>query len=361
MALKSKIFVFFLTLACLGAAVAAHAGIEDFNSALNLEGARNIKVPVPAAPENISAARSSLQDKSGNTDMSEFFRRLESIGLETGELRAVTSKIKVVFGGQSADAAAEYGYILNRLHIPIDFKESGSSRVRFDLETGNIDTIIHEYVHAERDVSASPDAPKGSPAREHYDAVHAIQADLRSQSLFYRYSWMKADEVSAYFMGEAIGTVFDAVNDIVTYNTAFKGAKPATLAEAERLGGLLIIPSAQSPKLDSWEKLMLKSYAKFGQNNVYDEAQFKGSIVSGFTDIHWTERQNIKDDIYNNVLGLKPPRTLQELVDRLNSIDNEWIRGVRTKVAEIRIKNAQKTEAKAAKLRELRSTVSPYL
>ena len=314
----------------------------------------DIRIPVPSViTQDPASARTDASDSqpviSGNADMQAFFRRLESIGLETGELRTVTSKIKVVFGGQASDAEAEYGYMSNKLHIPVNFKETDSDRIRFNLEPYNISTLLHEYVHAARDVSARPDAPEGTPAREHYDAVHAIQADLRSQALFCRYSWMKADEVSAYFMGDAIDIVFNAVDDIVSYNTIFEGAKPATVAEAEGLGGRLIIPSAQAPNLSGWEKMILKSYAKFGQNSVYDEAQFKDNPLTGFSTIHWPERQNIKDDIYNNVLGLKPPQNLQELVDRLNSVDNEWIRDVRKKVAAIRLKNALKTEAGAVK------------
>ncbi len=336
-----------LSLACLSQARAVPAA-EDFNDSFSLERAAEAAVPVPSAPAQPAALQGVSSVKTVSADMSGFFLRLESVGLATGQLRALTSKVKVVFGGMPADAAATYGYMMNTLHLPPDFSEGGQPRVRFDLKPYEISTLLHEYVHAERDVLADKGAPKGTPAREHYDAVNAIQADLRSQSLFYRYSWMKADEVSAYFMGDAINTLFNGIDDLISYNTFFNGSKAPTVAEARRLGGLLLMPSAQAVSNGHWESMMLKAYSRFGQDPASDVAQFKQGLISGFTSVHWDERQSVKDDMYANILGLKPPKTLEELTSRLNKIDNKWIRGVREQVAQARMKNALKAEAEAA-------------
>jgi len=339
--------ILFLTFSCPVFTVLA----EEFNiPPLDPYTAQGVAVPMPRPPERTSAKAGKKATQpviSGDADMLPFFHRLESIGLDTREIRAVTGKVEVFFRKPSSDAEAGYSYISDNLYIPYELREANSKRIRFALETNNINTLLHEYVHAARDVSAGADAPRGTPGREQYEAESAIQADLRSQALFYRYSGMKANEVSAYFMGAAIAWVFTAANDVVFYNTKFNGSKPSTVAEAERLGGLLILPSPGSAS--SWERMILNSYARFGQDSVYDDAKLNDNVITGFALIHWPEREFIKENMYNNILGLKPPKTLVELVERLNTIDNDWIRGVRREVAAARLANARKAEAQAQK------------
>jgi len=77
-----------------------------------------------------------------------------------------------------------------------------SSGIKFDLETPQIDTLIHELCHASSDVCASETAPRGTPARAHWDVVNSIWADLytdpRHQVMgLARYPRMKADEIVA--------------------------------------------------------------------------------------------------------------------------------------------------------------------
>ncbi|MBI4676043.1 MAG: hypothetical protein HY748_00490 [Elusimicrobia bacterium] len=165
---------------------------------------------------------------SGDVDLAPFFKRLEDLGFDTAEIRAVTREIEVFFRAPSGDAEAEWGYILDNLYIPDSFKQEGARKIRYDLKSNEIDTLIHEYTHATRDVAVSEDSPKGTPSHAHYKAVEAIWGNLRSRALLYRYAWMKADEVSGYFMGAAIGSVFEAVEDIVFYNKILGGSEAAT-------------------------------------------------------------------------------------------------------------------------------------
>ncbi len=314
----------------------------DAENFISLKGLSDIEVPTVSAQKGMTK---SVNKSKGGANMSEFFKRLEGIGMKTDEIRAVTSMVEVFFRKPSADAVAEYGYILNNLYMPKEYKEEGSNSVRFDLPPHLINTLIHEYVHAARDVRASKNAAPGTPAREHYDAVATIRADLRSQAFFYRYSWMKADEVSAYFVGDAIAQVFEKAEDIIFYNTLLQGSKPATEEEALELGGRFILPKPQG---NNFGFARLAKNKIFGHNTVYDDAQFKGSAVTGFQYIHWTERQFIKDDMYRNILGLNPPKDTKELLKRMNTLDNAWLKEIRAKVAKARLKNARKLSAQPA-------------
>jgi hypothetical protein len=267
----------------------------------------------------------------GNPDFTEFYRRLESVGLRTDDVRALTAKLGLHYGFLRG-GAGRYGFILNNLYLPPEnFKEAGSSRIRFDLEPPQISTLIHELCHAAADLTASADAAKGSAAREHHEAMHAIWGDLRSQAFFYRYAGLKSDEVVAYIMGADIGKLFETANLLVIFNSKLDGLdlsqKPDAMSEQEFLSGKFILPKPDAKIPAAWLENDLNGGRRFGGSRVYDIAEFEGKKI------HWEERGFIKDDIYRHVLGLDPPRTVQELVDRLNSIENEWVKGVRREIA----------------------------
>ncbi|MBI4676044.1 MAG: hypothetical protein HY748_00495 [Elusimicrobia bacterium] len=80
----------------------------------------------------------------------------------------------------------------------------------------------------------------------------------------------------------------------------------------------------------------------FGGNRVYDSAMFKDNSLSSPAYIHWDETQWVKDLMYQNILGLKPPKDVPDLLGRLNTLDNDWIRGVRAEVAKARLESAKK-------------------
>ena len=318
---------------------------------INMSNTGGPAAPVPAAPamqEEQSQADAPPEPViRGDADMSLFFRRLEYMGLDTRGIRDVTSKIKVYFKAPNSVAEAEYGFIMNRMYIPDTFKEPGSNRVRFDLAGNEMDTMIHEYTHAARDVSASETAPPGTPARIHYNSVKYIWADLYNDpDGSPRYAWMRADEVSGAFMGKAYMKLVYAIEDIVTYNIDHGGANAASVKEAERLGGKLLLPAPETAK-DSWEKAFLDRYKTLGQNRVYDSAMFKSSNITSSKFIHWKEagREWLKTDMYKNILGLHPPADIVELCAKLNALNNSWIRGMRAEVAKARLQNAKKAEA----------------
>ena len=116
-------------------------------------------------------------------------------------------------------------------------------------------------------------------------------------------------------------------NNIVFYNTRLGGAKPATEEEALKLGGEFILPK---PNGANYGFVGLGKNKVFGLKSVYDYAQFKGRSISGFQHIHWPERQFIKNDMYNNILGLNPPKDTKELLKRMNTIDNKWLKEIPT-------------------------------
>ena len=272
-------------------------------------------------------------------DPTEFYRRLESIGLSTEYLRRLVGKIELFFEESSDVAEASYGYLTDNVYIPPTLREEGSARIRFDLEANHISTLIHELTHADNDVMASETAASGTPERIHWNAMQTIWADLFNDPKhkflgMSRYPRMKADEVCGYFMGKSMTTLFWAVGDIVLYNTVLGGSKVTSADEARRLGSTLILPPAGTT--NGWEQRVLR--IRFGESSVYDEARFQSSGISGANLIHWDEtgRDWLKRDMYRGILGLDPPADMAELLRRLNTIDNAWVRDLRDRVSRAR-------------------------
>lgn len=295
------------------------------------------EAPPAAAP--VRQAAPPARPAGNQVEMMPFFARLASIGLATEEIRAVNARVEVFFKNGGGAGNAEYGYMTDNLYIPQPMRDGASGMVRFSLGVNEIATLIHEYTHAAMDVRASEKAAAGTPARIHYDCVAAIRADLRSSAYLYSYSWMKADEVAAHFMGAAIGRVFEVAEEIVLYNTAMAGARAASPGEAEALGGRLLLPDPAATQPGTFEHTLAQEVV-FGRSSVYDSARFQASQISGSALIGWEERQNVKYDMYRGVLGLNPPANKTELLARLNAADNPWIRGIRARVAESRRRSA---------------------
>jgi hypothetical protein len=293
--------------------------------------AASVAAPTASAPE-APAPQAAAPVPAGSVDMSPFLRRLEDSGLKSDGVRALLSRITVVFGEPSASANAQWKFLRKILVIPVSFKEPHGSAIRYDLAPNEISTVIHEMTHAENGVIASQAAPRGSVAFEHYDALYSIWGDLRSTAYFYRYGGFKADEVSGYFMGAAVSEVFEAITEIATFNTA----RPApTGADTGPQGDALVLPSPESAR-DAWEKsLAEKARRPFGAVSVSETAMFEGSLVG------WEERSTTKTQMYRNLLGLNPPKDRAELLKRLNASDSEWIRALRRKTLENRRRAAR--------------------
>lgn len=294
-----------------------------FDGSVDLEALR--RKAGPSAVEGVAEKAPQGPVLSGGSDLTPFIERLDHLGFDTKLVRELLGKISVQFRAPSSTANAEWGYIRNILYLPDSLKKDGA--LKADLAANEVSTVIHELTHAAREFVASETAAAGTPAREHYEAVATIKNDVRSEAFLVRYSWWQADEVSGYYMGLAIGEVFEAVDEIVMYNTSYAGAK------AVEAGDKLILPSG--PSQDQFETaLHNKVKDRFGNVSVKDSAMFEGKLIG------WEERRMTKDQMYKHVLGLKPPKDHKELLERLNAADNDWARALRAKVLAARKKAA---------------------
>jgi hypothetical protein len=292
-----------------------------------------------------------------------FFQRLESIGLDTTYLRDLTDRIGLRFRSSTRIAEASWGFVENRLYMPPGFAEEGTEILRFDLATHELDTLIHEYVHAANDLDGRSGAPVDTVGRQHRDCLDFIWADIHQDPAhnllgLARYPRAKANEVTGYFMGQAIGEVFQVVEEVVAYNTQMEGARVASSEEAERLGGTLVLPPEDAPR--GWARRL--ATARFGQVSVYDTASFRAGVLAP-TLIHWDEYQRgwLKERMYENLLGLHPPRDSRELVERLNALQSPWIRGVRRRVQEARAAYLEAAPAVLGEEPSLFGLVGPVL
>lgn len=283
--------------------------------------------PAAAPAEEVRPETPEPAVMSGAVDMGPFLRRLEDLGFQTATLRTVLSKITVAFGAPSGSANAQWRWIRKILVLPAALQQPGTSAIRYDLRPNEVATVIHELTHAANSVLASETAGRGTPAHEHWDAVNTIWADLRSSAYFYRYAGFKADEVSGYFMGSAVSQVFDAAAEIVMVNTL----RPAPEgADVDMLQGTLVMPTPQNARDPFEEGVAGRAGEAFGKVKVVEDAMFEGALIG------WEERPMTKTQMYNNILGLNPPKDRAELLRRMNAGDNEWIRGVKRKTLETR-------------------------
>ena len=85
-------------------------------------------------------------------DLTDFVRALQERGLNTLLIEELLSSINLYYRPQTKNQAAQWEFITNTLFIPIEFKQPGSSRVRGDLHPNEINTIIHELDHADKDL-----------------------------------------------------------------------------------------------------------------------------------------------------------------------------------------------------------------
>ncbi|MCM2304698.1 MAG: hypothetical protein NDJ72_08350, partial [Elusimicrobia bacterium] len=263
---------------------------------------------------------------SGAVDMTPFVRRLEDTGFKTDTVRLLLTKMTVSFAAPDGAANAQWRFIRKILVLPDKLKQPGTNAIKYALNSDEVATVIHEMTHAANTLLASQTAPKGSVAYEHWDAVETIRNDLRASAYFYRYSGFKADEVSGYYMGDAISEVFDAIDEIVFYNTTH-AAPPGT--DPDMAQGNLLHPTAAA--LDDQGRAMAANERQvFGRVTVVEDATLEGAVIG------WEERPMTKTQMYKNILGLDPPKDRPELLRRLNAADNEWMRDVKRRTLEAR-------------------------
>ncbi len=245
-------------------------------------------------------------------DMSEFLRRLEDMTLDTTVLRGLLGQISISFREPTSKANAQYGQIVNNMYLPTSLKHKERNAVRYDLEPGEIGTIIHELTHASADKLASSDAPAGSAGGEHYKALRMISAQVRDGSWVARYPNTKADELAGYYMGCAIQDVEQQRRILIMHS---ENSPVADQAEADRLGGTVFTfdqkgnaPNAQ----DAHPTFKARMNGMLGDCSVAGDAKFNDSVIGVEPD------HNAKAVLFQNTLGLNPPLSVRDLVKRLN-------------------------------------------
>lgn len=88
----------------------------------------------------------------GEGDPTEFFRRLEDMGMKTEDIRRLAGRVSIFYRPPTEMAEAQYYHVSNTLFIPTEYKEEGSNRIRYDLGISQVDTVVHEFDHAEKDL-----------------------------------------------------------------------------------------------------------------------------------------------------------------------------------------------------------------
>lgn len=267
-------------------------------------------------------------------DPEPFFQRLESIGLQTATVRKLAAKVTIIYREPNDTKEAEYGYIRKRLYIPTELKEERSNRMKFDMSTTNINTLIHELQHAYDFLMVDKDAPAGSDEKLAYEARNSIWADLmlNPQEGFLgiaRYPRTKSFEIAGYYMGDVIGDIFQTVDTLVVFNEKMAKAYIKKKGDAERYGDRFILPPEE---LTSGFFQNLRA-TKLSAANMSAAAYFDGKVVKWPENRYW-----VKQQLYDHSLGLHPPRGLVELIEQLNTLDNEWVQGVRARIKTARLK-----------------------
>lgn len=245
-------------------------------------------------------------------DMSEFLRRLEDMTLDTTVLRGLLGMISVSFRDPSSAANAQYRQIANHMYLPTSMKDKGRNAIRYDLQSDEINTLIHELTHAAADMLASSGAPDGSAGAEHDKALRMLSEQVRNGRLWADHPRTKADELAGYYMGCAIQGVEDARRNLVMHSA---NSPVADRAEADRLGGTVFTydEKGNHPRAQPAHQIQRDQMnGMLGDCSVLNVAQYNNNDI-GVEPSHLA-----KSVLFQNALGLKPPLSIRDLVKRLN-------------------------------------------
>ncbi len=279
--------------------------------------------------------------RAADPDMEPFFRRLESVGLDTQTIRKLNSLVHVRYRDPNDTKEAQYSFITRKLYLPTTLKQGDSDAIRYDIDWNSLNTVVHEYAHAYDFLMSGSDSPKGSDEYLHWEARNAIKADifLNPDEHFFglaRYPGGKSIEVVGYFMGDTIQGVFEAYDQLETYNVRFANKVVLAPGDAERLGDKIVLPG----KDDEQKYFRQIANRTLGAAKMDRNALFEGKAV------RWPEeRAWVKQQIFAHCLGLHPAETMEKLVEKLNSLDNESIRELRKRIVAARIAAEQALDA----------------
>jgi hypothetical protein len=87
-------------------------------------------------------------------DPSPLFAQLRKMGLDPTEIEKMTqSRVRVFAKERTEVAEAQYEHLTNSLYLPPDYLEPNSlpPRLKTNLSTSELNTVIHEFDHAEKD------------------------------------------------------------------------------------------------------------------------------------------------------------------------------------------------------------------
>jgi hypothetical protein len=306
-------------------------------------------------------------------DPGEYFRRLESVGLSTTKLRTIAKKVFLEkFVWDSKTAAAQYYFQINKLKVPGDFCQPGTSKIKFDLDNTQLGTFTHEWCHAEDDFAddllKSCNALDDADGLAKEDAIAALQTDVAAQekataagrdpkkvpatpvtvqdhsscaaeaarrlklkssiNLHYK-TW----EIVGYFVDGGINNIFFNTNAIISYN---KNQLQSYMRTAKDINTYkdsaeLVMP----PYLRNTKLVEAK-----GQTPAYFKAHTLGGTQEQLK-YYLDGRDAIFNQIWDKVLGLHPPHDVQALRQNLNSATNTWIQGVRAQLKQARAEYAR--------------------
>jgi hypothetical protein len=254
---------------------------------------RLIPLLIAAVAAQANPAAPGLPTASPVVDPEPFFRQLEAIGLSTGPLRVVADHTRIVV--DTARSRAERGHHTkpHRILLPESFREGPRPRLRPDLSTHQIEALVHEFSHAKDDLDGAG-----------------------------------RDEATAIFIGRTIAEVHAWTNWVIDYNLTRLDDYLRDPKHAADLGATIFLPD---PKLGRAETAAAEFV--FGRD-------------------HSGQPNPV---LYQSRLRMKPPKDAAEQLERLNTLDNEWLQSVRAELLRVRAEWAaarQRAEAPEAEGRK---------
>lgn len=303
-----------------------------------------------------------------DVDLSGVLTRLESIGLETATIRellgrdrlgvpVISPRVRVgFFRNQSASVEAQYDWRTNYLSVPRSYGTTDGTALRADLSASELDTVIHELCHAEDDFAddvvaqLTRDEPTAAQRakrlalaelqRQHSGTARLLRLSegaIDHAGKLLPVSHWAAWEVAGYLAGATLDDILFTVRDIVNVNTNVCSVYMDT-------------PAARAKWLatdDLYLPGRLEDRTSFGPRDTVDAYLFGRPIpykVKG--------NEALVKRLWTHTLGLNAPADPRALVDRLNRLDNPWIRAVRQRVRRARADWAAAEAARAARAPE---------
>lgn len=263
------------------------------------------------------------------------FDQLEGLGLHLAYLRGLTARVAfqftddmrtfhLPFQGKDRSIQARYGGLGNQIFLLDELREGETDAFPTrGLGDHDMNSVLHELAHASFDLDAEQggDGLAALALRgAHAEIVRDLEADP-GQKL--RLS-QKADEVCGYLVGEAYGELFRVAEAIVRYNSTGPGGwSPA--------GEAFLLPP------DPAGRAALGIPEEFGLIHVDGVASAPHGLFGQRMDrIGWRERDEVKRALFRGALGLVPPTTAEELVQRMNAAQGAWIEERRQRVRRAR-------------------------